>query len=104
MPLLPAFCPPLQSCPCCQLFAYPLLPCPRNLPRLCRLPCQIYQDSLASSNAAAEEGFTLSRLVRAFGTEGGTMKRYDRTLLKLRHISIRQSVAYALYVVSNNFL
>ncbi|KAI3423870.1 hypothetical protein D9Q98_009704 [Chlorella vulgaris] len=65
---------------------------------------RIYQDSLASSNAAAEEGFTLSRLVRAFGTEGGTMKRYDRTLLKLRHISIRQSVAYALYVVSNNFL
>ncbi len=58
----------------------------------CSLPCplQIYQDSLAHSNTVAEEGFTLSRLVRAFGTEAATGQRYDGTLRTLRHISIRQ--------------
>lgn len=103
---------------------------------------RIYQDALASSTATAEEAFSLSRLVRAFGTEGGTQARYEGTLRTLRHISIRQvgdaaaagrvaakggprpaarktptprgvptaanplvqGVAYAMYVVSNNFL
>jgi hypothetical protein len=52
----------------------------------------------------AEERFSLSRLVRAFGTEDEAAARYDGTLRTLRHISIRQGVAYALYVASNNFL
>lgn len=65
---------------------------------------QIYQDSLAASNGVAEERFSLSRLVRAFGTEGEAAARYDGSLRTLRHISIRQGVAYALYVASNNFL
>ena len=51
---------------------------------------RVYQDALASSNATAEEGFSLARLVRAFGTEGATSARYDGTLATLRRISIRQ--------------
>ena len=38
----------------------------------------------------AEEGFTLSRLVRSFGTEAAQAARYDGTLRTLRRISIRQ--------------
>lgn len=38
----------------------------------------------------AEEGFSLSRLIRSFGSEAGTAERYDRTLGVLRRISIRQ--------------
>ena len=63
-----------------------------------------YQDALAASNSAAEEGFTLSRLVRSFGGEGGQRARYDGTLGALRRISIRQGAAYSLYVAANNFL
>ena len=51
---------------------------------------RVYQDSLAASNGVAEEGFSLSRLVRAFGTEGATQGRYDASLRTLRRISIRQ--------------
>lgn len=51
---------------------------------------RIYQDALAASNGVAEEGFTLSRLVRAFGTEAATQQRYDASLATLRRISIRQ--------------
>lgn len=65
---------------------------------------RIYQDALAGSNAVAEEGFSLSRLVRSFGSEAGTRARYDGTLGMLRRISIRQGVAYAMYVCGNNFL
>lgn len=38
----------------------------------------------------AEESFTLSRVIRAFGTEGPAAARYAATLRVLRHISIRQ--------------
>lgn len=65
---------------------------------------RIYQDALATSNAVAEEGFSLSRLVRAFGTEAGTAERYNASLATLRRISIRQGVAYAMYVAGNNWL
>lgn len=60
-------------------------------PSLTAPPLQIYQDALATSNAVAEEGFSLSRLVRAFGTEAGTAERYNASLATLRRISIRQA-------------
>lgn len=44
------------------------------------------------------------RLIRAFGTEDQARERYWRALGVLRHISLRQSAAYALYVFCNNFL
>ena len=49
----------------------------------------------------AEEVFTLSRVVRTFGTEDGEAARYARNLGKLRRISVRLATAYLLYLVTN---
>ena len=45
--------------------------------------------------------FTLSRVVRTFGTEDGETRRYVRNLGKLRRISVRLATAYLLYLVTN---
>ena len=49
----------------------------------------------------AEEVFTLARVVRTFGTEGGEVGRYARNLGRLRRISVRLATAYLLYLVTN---
>ena len=45
--------------------------------------------------------FLLSRVVRSFGTEDRETNRYRACLGMLRRISIRQAVAYLLYLVTN---
>jgi ATP-binding cassette subfamily B (MDR/TAP) protein 9 len=49
----------------------------------------------------AEEVFLLSRAVRTFGTEQKEINRYKSFLALLRRISIRQTTAYLLYLVTN---
>ena len=45
--------------------------------------------------------FLLSRAVRTFGTEEKETSRYKSFLSMLRRISIRQTTAYLLYLVTN---
>lgn len=44
----------------------------------------------------AEEVFTLSRVVRTFGTEKREGRRYQSWLQRLTHLSVRQATAYLL--------
>lgn len=48
--------------------------------------------------------FTLSRVVRTFGTEGREGARYSSWLKRLTHLSVRQAVAYLLYLTTNSGL
>ena len=52
----------------------------------------------------AEEVFSLSRVVRTFGTEATETARYAGWLQRLRHLGIRQSTAYLIYLASNSTL
>ena len=46
--------------------------------------------------------FTLSRVVRTFGTETSESSRYLGWLRRLTRISIRQAAAYFLYLTTNS--
>ncbi len=50
----------------------------------------------------AEEVFTLSRVVRTFGTEGAESTRYLGWLRRLTRISNRQAAAYFMYLTTNS--
>ena len=52
----------------------------------------------------AEEVFTLSRVVRTFGTEKREGERYSAWLKRLTHLSVRQAAAYLLYLTTNSGL
>lgn len=50
---------------------------------------RLTQDTLAGCNTVAEEVFSLSRIVRTFGTEAHEESRYQAWLQRLYDISIR---------------
>ena len=50
----------------------------------------------------AEEVFTLSRVVRTFGTERAESTRYLGWLRRLTRISNRQAAAYFMYLTTNS--
>ncbi len=52
----------------------------------------------------AEEVFTLSRVVRTFGTEARESGRYLGWLRRLTRVSVRQAAAYFLYLTTNSGL
>ena len=52
----------------------------------------------------AEEVFTLSRVVRTFGTERAEGERYLRYLTRLARISVRQAAAYFMYLSTASVL
>ena len=52
----------------------------------------------------AEEVFTLSRVVRTFGTEARESERYLGWLRRLTRVSVRQAAAYFLYLTTNSGL
>ena len=48
--------------------------------------------------------FTLSRVVRTFGTEKREGQRYSAWLQRLTHLSVRQAAAYLMYLTTNSGL
>ena len=52
----------------------------------------------------AEEVFSLSRVVRTFGTERQEGERYLSYLRRLAHISSRQAAAYFMYLTTASVL
>ncbi len=52
----------------------------------------------------AEEVFTLSRVVRTFGTEARESERYLGWLRRLTRVSVRQAAAYFMYLTTNSGL
>ena len=52
----------------------------------------------------AEEVFSLSRLVRTFGTERAEGERYLSYLRRLARISVRQAAAYLIYLTTASAL
>jgi len=48
--------------------------------------------------------FTLSRVVRTFGTEKREGARYSSWLKRLTHLSVRQAAAYLMYLTTNSGL
>lgn len=52
----------------------------------------------------AEEVFSLSRLVRTFGTERHEGERYLSFLRRLARISVRQAAAYFMYLTTASAL
>jgi len=65
---------------------------------------RLFQDALADTGQVAEEVFTLSRVVRTFGTEKREGRRYQSWLQRLTHLSVRQATAYLLYLTTNSAL
>jgi ABC-type multidrug transport system fused ATPase/permease subunit len=65
---------------------------------------RLFQDALADTGQVAEEVFTLSRVVRTFGTEKREGARYSSWLKRLTHLSVRQAAAYLMYLTTNSGL
>ena len=72
--------------------------------RFSRRSARALQDATAAANVVAEEAFSLSRTVRASGTEATESGRYASQVRQLFDIQVRQSAAYGLFVVSSNSL
>ena len=59
------------------------------------------QDSLAKVNEVAEEVISSMRTVRSFANEEDEVKRYDLKLQVTKKLKMKEAVAYAGYIWSN---
>ena len=62
------------------------------------------QDALARANEVAEEVFSSMRTIRSFANESEEVSRYADKLSETYKLKLKESVAYAGYVWSNQVL
>ena len=62
------------------------------------------QDALAQANEVAEEVFSSVRTIRSFANESGEASRYADKLNVTYKLKLKESVAYAGYLWSNQVL